>query len=222
MQPLIEKHPHGLFRIELAFLPEHMVYDCPKLKIDAGAPISATDRPLDNWDEEQQKSYWDNWAGQEQYTWRQLYESRKNPCHPGYFRQYHDHKIIAARNVLVSDIGLIAKRGENGEIVVAATDLKSALPLSQVALTLYDYQRQVLTKGFTDTNGMAVLQSDRKPFLLVARRAAADQVQYAYLKMDDGAALAVSHFDVAGQTVKKGLKGFIYGEQGVWRPGDPI
>jgi uncharacterized protein YfaS (alpha-2-macroglobulin family) len=222
VQPLIEKHPRGLFRIELSFLPKHMVYDCPELNIDAGAPLTATDLPLDNWDDQQQQSYWDNWAGQEQYAWWQLYESRQNPCHPGYFSQFDDHSIIASRNVLVSDIGLIAKRGENDEIVVAAADLKSAQPLSQVTLTLYDYQQQVLTKGLTDANGLAVLQSDRKPFLLVARRAAADQVQYAYLKMDDGAALAVSHFDVAGQTVKKGLKGFIYGERGVWRPGDPI
>lgn len=222
VQPLIEKHPRGLFRIELAFLPEHMVYDCPKLKVDAGAPLTATDLPLENWDAQQQESFWDNWAGQEQYPWWQLYESRKNPCHPGYFRQFDDHKMMAARNVLVSDIGLIAKRGETDEIVVAAADLKSARPLPKVTLTLYNYQQQVLTKGLTDAKGMAVLRSDRKPFLLVARHGSADQVQYAYLKMDDGAALAVSHFDVAGQTVKKGLKGFIYGERGVWRPGDPI
>jgi uncharacterized protein YfaS (alpha-2-macroglobulin family) len=222
VQPLMENHPRGLFRIELAFLPEHMAHDCPELTIDAGAPLAATDLPLDNWDDQQQQSNWDNWAGQEQYAWWQLYESRKNPCHPGYFTQFEDHSIVAARNVLVSDIGLIAKRGENDEIIVAAADLKSARPLAGVTLTLYDYQQQVLTTGLTDTNGMAVLQSERKPFLLAARSGAADQVQHAYLKMDDGAALAVSHFDVAGQTVKKGLKGFIYGERGVWRPGDPI
>jgi uncharacterized protein YfaS (alpha-2-macroglobulin family) len=223
VQPLIEKHPRGLFRIELTFLPEHMVYDCPEHPMNADTSQVETDLPLDNnWDEEQQESFWDNWTGQEQYSWWQLYEARKNPCHPGYYSKFDDHSITAARNVLISDIGLIAKQGENEEIIVAAADLKSARPLRQVVLTLYDYQQRELTSGRTDADGMAVLRSEHKPFLLVARHGTADRVQYAYLKMDDGSALAVSHFDIAGQTVQKGLKGFIYGERGVWRPGDPI
>jgi len=34
--------------------------------------------------------------------------------------------------------------------------------------------------------------------------------------------LSLSRFDVAGAVVQKGLKGFIYGERGVWRPGDSL
>jgi len=34
--------------------------------------------------------------------------------------------------------------------------------------------------------------------------------------------LPVSHFDVGGQDVVSGVKGHIYGERGVWRPGDDI
>ena len=29
-------------------------------------------------------------------------------------------------------------------------------------------------------------------------------------------------FDVSGQQIKKGIKGYIYGERGVWRPGDSL
>ncbi len=223
MQPLIEKYPRGLFRISLSFLPEHMVYDCPRLQSASQGPLEAMDLPLDeNWDEEQQKSFWDNWAGQEQYSYWQLYEARRNPCHPGYFKKFDDHAIVSDRNVLISDIGLIAKRGENDEIIVAAADLKSAKPLPGVELTLYDYQQQVLASGRTDADGMAGLRSGRNPFLLVARNGGSDRIQYAYLKMDDGSALATSHFDVAGEAVQEGIKGFLYGERGVWRPGDPI
>src|ERR1043166_9447070 len=32
----------------------------------------------------------------------------------------------------------------------------------------------------------------------------------------------MSAFDVSGDEVQKGLKGFIYGERGVWRPGDTL
>ena len=37
-----------------------------------------------------------------------------------------------------------------------------------------------------------------------------------------GSSLSLSRFDVAGQTIRKGLKGYIYGERGVWRPGDTL
>jgi uncharacterized protein YfaS (alpha-2-macroglobulin family) len=43
-----------------------------------------------------------------------------------------------------------------------------------------------------------------------------------YLRLGEGNALPVSHFDVGGETVQKGLKGAIYGERGVWRPGDAL
>ena len=34
--------------------------------------------------------------------------------------------------------------------------------------------------------------------------------------------LPLSRFDVGGDVVQNGLKGFIYGERGVWRPGDSL
>lgn len=33
---------------------------------------------------------------------------------------------------------------------------------------------------------------------------------------------SVSQFDVGGKNIQKGLKGFVYGERGVWRPGDTL
>ena len=38
----------------------------------------------------------------------------------------------------------------------------------------------------------------------------------------DGESLSLSGFDVSGDYINKGLKGFIYGERGVWRPGDSV
>ncbi|MBT8305300.1 MAG: hypothetical protein KJN85_00025, partial [Maribacter sp.] len=42
------------------------------------------------------------------------------------------------------------------------------------------------------------------------------------LRLNDGNVLSVSKFNVAGVQLKKGIKGFIFGERGVWRPGDSI
>jgi uncharacterized protein YfaS (alpha-2-macroglobulin family) len=46
--------------------------------------------------------------------------------------------------------------------------------------------------------------------------------QRGYLKLDDGTSLSLSEYDVQGEAVDRGLKGFLYGERGVWRPGDSL
>lgn len=46
--------------------------------------------------------------------------------------------------------------------------------------------------------------------------------QLAFVKVERGAALSLSNFDVGGTTNPKGTKGFLFGERGVWRPGDDI
>ena len=56
------------------------------------------------------------------------------------------------------------------------------------------------------------------PFIIVAE----SEKQKAYVRVVDGEEQSVSRFDVGGKDIQKGLKGFIYGERGVWRPGDTL
>jgi alpha-2-macroglobulin len=65
-----------------------------------------------------------------------------------------------ARNVLISDIGLMAKIGANDEIVVVVTDLKTAQPLPGVELSVLDYQQQLQAMGKSDSEGLAVLRCE--------------------------------------------------------------
>lgn len=51
---------------------------------------------------------------------------------------------------------------------------------------------------------------------------ASREEQKTYLKLVDGEELSMSRFDTGGKSIEKGLKGFIYGERGVWRPGDTL
>ena len=44
----------------------------------------------------------------------------------------------------------------------------------------------------------------------------------AFVRVERGAALSLSNFDVGGTTDTKGIKGYLFGERGVWRPGDEI
>ncbi|MEL7004187.1 MAG: MG2 domain-containing protein [Bacteroidota bacterium] len=143
------------------------------------------------------------------------YRDRDNPCTSSYYlRNQH----IVSRNVLASDLGLIAKGGDDNSLSVAVTDLTTADYMAGVNVRIFNYQNQLIGSGTTDAEGLVSIDLSKKPFLLVASSGR----QKGYLRLDDGSALSLSMFDVGGSTSKRGLKGFIYGERGVWRPGDSL
>lgn len=216
LRPLLERHSTGMFRIELSFDRRHILYPCRTEPFGDTAKDVSEDR--ENWDSEDQPSYWNDYENLGGYTRYQCWQERFNPCHPGYYLEFHDHKVTRARNILISDMGLIAKRGEGDQMVVFVTDLKTAHPLEGAEVRVLDYQKQTLASARTDAAGRVSLSPAGRPYMLIAQK----DSQKGYLRLNDGSALSVSHFDVSGQAVKHGLKGFFYGERGVWRPGDPI
>jgi uncharacterized protein YfaS (alpha-2-macroglobulin family) len=161
-----------------------------------------TERPAPSEDEEQEQSYWDNWAENEAGNWEERYENRDNPCHPAYYQRFYDHNIAAARNVLVSDLGLLAKVGEDERVLVFVNDLRTTQPISGAEVTLVDYQQQTLGSSRTDRDGIARLAVTRPRFATVRGG------QTGYLRMDGGSALPVAHFDVAGTRAPKGSRAF--------------
>jgi hypothetical protein len=145
------------------------------------------------------------------YSW----ERRTNACAKEYY--YSEH--FAKRNVFVSDLGLTAKRGRDGSLFMAVTDLHTAQPVNGIELELYNYQLQSITKTRTDATGTVMVEGLREtPFVAVAT----GNNRRGYLRMADGGTLSLSRFDVAGVEAQKGLKGYLYGERGVWRPGDSL
>ena len=147
----------------------------------------------------------------EQYEW----EDRDNPEKPSY---YMIDDRFPSINLLSSNLGLLAQHADGNTLWVAATDLSDAQPESGVDLEVYDYQLQRIGKGRTDGKGLAQVDLPRKPFILLGRKGK----DTGYLRLADGYEKSMSRFDVGGQTLSKGLKGFIYGERGVWRPGDTL
>jgi alpha-2-macroglobulin len=211
LSPLVQKHPNGMYRLKLSFTRGDIDYHCSEQGTEEE---QASGRQGGDSDEEGESSYWYYYD----YDWSEYYENRENPCHAAYYRSIGGHDITVSRNVLVSDIGMIAKRGTDDTVVVALSDIRTAKPLGNALVKILDYQQAVLSEGRTDRDGLARLAGDRQAFLVVAENGA----QKGYVRLQDGEALSVSHFDVAGENVRKGLKGFIYGERGVWRPGDSL
>lgn len=134
-----------------------------------------------------------------------------------YFGDYRTYKE-RSKVVIQSDIGIICKSSGEGEYVVYATDLVSARPKGNCKVRAYDRQNQVLAEGSTDSEGRTVLRSKDEPYIVVAE-AGGDAT---FVKVEPGTALSLSNFDVGGTTSPKGIKGYIFGERGVWRPGDDI
>src|SRR5690606_19283389 len=146
------------------------------------------------------------------------WRDRDNPCRPGYYMWGYNDKVQAQRNLLATDLGLLAKSDALGRLLVTVTSLATAEPRSGVVLEARNFQNEVVGTATSDNRGMATLEPSGTPFLLVAGSDAARS----YLRLGNGNALPVSHFDVGGDTIQKGLKGSIYGERGVWRPGDAM
>lgn len=212
---LITAEPGAIYRVNISFRKEYSMYNCPKdttvSEEDAYVP-----RPEPEFDPEVDNGREYGYYGGDYYDDYYWYYDgdRDDPCSNAY---YYSRGI--SRNVLASDLGLMAKRGSDGKMLFAVNDIKTTLPLQGVELELYNFQNQLITSFKSDVNGIAeVTLAKKKPFLLVAKNG----TQRGYLKLDDGSALTLSAFDVAGQEVQKGIKGMIYGERGVWRPGDTL
>jgi uncharacterized protein YfaS (alpha-2-macroglobulin family) len=205
----INSEPGAIYQVSIGFKRQHAAFDCEGVEDGEPSPIILDD---ETWTEPVEESYWDSY--EEYYYDGYDWEQRDNPCHSSY---YTGQRTIR-RNIIASDLGLIAKRGGSGATTVIVTDLKTAEPLSGVQLELYDFQQQVIATASTGPDGHAVLDARQMPFALVAKMGA----QRGYLKLNDGQAMSMSSFDVGGERVNKGIKGFLYGERGVWRPGDSL
>lgn len=207
---LIDVQPGAIYELDFRMKPAYSTYVCSGT--DSEEEKETLDIPeithAGEWGDYYVQDHYYDFV---QYNWRE----RDNPCFSSYYYNY-DRRVKA--KVIASNLGLIAKTGGDRTIDITTTDLITGKPLSGVEVKIYDYQNQLLASGASDRDGFYKIEIERKPFLAVAEH----QNQKTYLKLADGLALSNSQFEVGGNTVKKGLKGFIYGERGVWRPGDTL
>jgi uncharacterized protein YfaS (alpha-2-macroglobulin family) len=213
LSKLIKPEPGAIYRVEISFRNKHSLYPCVESE-DVKDEFSETKDPNENYNEPASDAwgyYQDDYYDYENYNWQE----RDDPCKPSYYMG-NDHKV--ARNVLASDFGIIAKAGTDNNFFVAVTDLRDTKPLSGIELEFRNLQNQVIGKSETNSDGFSTIKLQDKPFVVIAKK----DKDRGYLRLDDASSLSLSMFDVSGEELKKGVKGFIYGERGVWRPGDMI
>ncbi len=220
LSTLIKAEPGAIYNVQLSFKKKYSIYDCNGVELAQNSTAEEVVED-DNEDKIEDEKDWDYYGSYYSYDYEYddyydyNYQERDNPCSSSYYRP---NNTSVNKNILASNIGLIAKRASTGDIIVVATDLITTNSLSGIIIEAYDYQQKLITSKTTDGDGIAKLDLNKKPFVLVAKRG--DERNY--LKLDDGLTNSLSSFDVSGEQVQKGLKGFIYGERGVWRPGDSL
>jgi len=209
LSTLIQTEPGAIYQVKIGFRKAYSTYTCDETEADT--ETTSFEDSEDTYDyDEYGYGYEDDYYYYDDYNW----EDRDNPCTSSYFTSSRAIK----RNILASDLGLLAKHGDDGNAMVFVTDLKTAKPLSGVQVDLYDYYQQLIGTATTDADGKVQINTKEPPFAMVAKQG----VQRGYLKLTDGDALTVSNFDVSGEVVQRGIKGFLYGDRGVWRPGDSL
>lgn len=214
----IKVEPGILYKVELSMRPSYSLYPCfdnssenDKNKYE-DALLQAQQRQMDYWDNTD--NYYEDSESSIFYRFRTRWQDRENPCKLAF---YSPDKTVT-RSLLASNLGLIAKMGEDKNLHVYVTDLRNAQAMSEVSVESYDLQMQLISSGKTDQNGSVSLACARKPFIVIARK----DNDRNYLKTNDGTSLSLSSFDVSGMKPENGIKAFIYGERDVWRPGDSI
>lgn len=222
---LIRTEPGAIYRVVIGFRKSYSLFSCTAPKVADKTAGTNNNEEVDDGDGEEGGDGYSNsgnidedddfWSRYDNYYPKGFkWDEKENPCAESYYTK----ERWATRNIIASNIGLITKRGNDNSMLVAVTNIMDASPMKNVELELLDYQKQVIMKTTSDGDGFAHFILKRKPYLLIAKKGS----ERGYLKLDDGSSLPLSRFDVGGENIQNGLKGFIYGERGVWRPGDSI
>jgi len=205
LSKIITPEPGAIYRVEFSYKKAYSLYKCENLVADDN---QNEEEEVDENDVNYSENSYDDYY-YDDYEWRES----QNPCSSSY---YYNAKI--GTNILASDVGVIAKRGENKSYLFAVNNIITTEPISNARVDLYSFQQQKLATGTTSSEGIASFQLNTFAYFAIVTSGA----QSTYVRLDDGNSLSVSNFNVSGETLQKGLKGFIYGERGVWRPGDNL
>lgn len=214
---LTKKNSYGMYQIRISFRKKDIKYICTNGHADFSDFNFPEDKIADD-TRNRESSFW-NYTNDLPWEKRSTYWNySKDPCHPAFYMENYHSEITARQNIIISDIALSAKKDNNGKLYVTASNLKDTQPVKNVSVQLYNYIGKLLCESKTDSNGTALFDYNENIEYLTG----SFNEQTTYLKLSSGTELSISHFETGGEVSSEGIKGFIYGERGVWRPGDTM
>lgn len=207
----IRPEPGALYRVTIGFRPQYSLFTCTSMEKSDYYDYEYEEAAYSSGPDEDD-SFWDRYN--DYYPYGYSWDSRDNPCH----ESYYSRERFQSRNILATNLALTAKLGTVKNLFVAVNDILTTQPVDNVQLEVLDYQQQIIGKGSSNSDGIALIDVKRKPFLLIAKKGN----ERSYLKLTENESLPLSRFETDGEAVNNGIKGFIFGERGVWRPGDSL
>lgn len=200
LKNLFRQEPGAIYNIRLSFCKEYSLYG--RDSVEDITVVSDTPNTYVAGADDYDLQY---------YDWNE----ETDPTQDSY---YMASSRMPVYNLVASNIGLVVKKAETNHMWTAVNDIMTTRPLAGVRVTAYNYQMRVIGSGISNAQGFADFKVADTPFVVVA----SNGVSKTYLKVNSGHELSLSSFDVNGKSSPQGIRGFIYGERGVWRPGDDI
>ncbi|MBK7096441.1 MAG: hypothetical protein IPH57_15820 [Saprospiraceae bacterium] len=209
LSKFIKTDKGAIYNVKVGFRKSYTDFQCEDDHDDLFSSTGLDKEPEQ--DEDNQKSIWQDWYWYSGYEW----EHEKDPCYP----LYYTTRNFIQKNILASNLGITAKSVNKNSVMVILNDLLTAQPVGNADIKCYTFSQQLIEEKSTDNNGIAVFDfKDKKPYFIIAKKGN----DFAYIDLSEARSLSVSEFDIAGKKLNKGLDGYIYGERGVWRPGDSL
>jgi hypothetical protein len=143
-------------------------------------------------------------------------------------RSSKDYWVKDSRYISLSDLGLIAKEGQD-KIYVFTNSIKNAAPVDGVTISVYAANNQLIGNGSTNAEGVAEIAYSKKvpvdigiggfkPAMIIAKTAD----DFNYLPFNT-TRVNTSRFGVSGKRNNpSGLDAFVYAERDIYRPGEKI
>ncbi len=212
---LVKKFPTGMFHLKIAFAKKDSMYQAKNPEQDfSHLPFPKSKFPKKYWQSMQE--YMEEYGGEVRVN--DFWKQRENPLHPAFYIHSYNYNLVAGKDILVSNIALMAKKDASSSIYARVCDIRTGSALLGAEVKAFSFAKRELKSAVTDKEGFVFFEEMKEAAFLVASK----DGSVAYLKLSDSAEMEVGHFAVDGQERKEGLKGYIYGERGVWRPGDDI
>jgi hypothetical protein len=159
LSQMIEQDPEAIYQIRIGFRPAYTTYFCENDEQNGTDDLTVVEDTYDN--DGNIKSIMNSWYGingyYPSYNWRQ----REDPCYGAY---YNSDRFVR-RNVIASNLGVIAKGGKDNNFFVCVSDLRTTAPIANATINFYDYQQQLLQTATTNGEGIAQIQTERAPFI---------------------------------------------------------
>ncbi|MGB3006825.1 MAG: MG2 domain-containing protein [Chitinophagaceae bacterium] len=138
-------------------------------------------------------------------------------------RSSADYWVKDSRYISLSDLGLIAKEGQD-KIYVFTNSIKTTEPVNGVNISVYATNNQLIGTGATNNDGVAEIAYNKKDFsgfkpaMIIAKTAD----DFNYLPFSN-TRVNTSRFEVGGKRNNpSGFDAYVYAERDVYRPGENI